>query len=182
MVTSIFLVSHPAPNPTMSPLFLIIRSPLWSVRPSNGCFALQFTRPTFRGRPSSTIFGYLAHLASVSGRWGRPTAGGDELIINWIGVTHSSVSNPEHQTVCYAGQILEPGKKYAPRWLFKEGRVSTKTGNPPRSSMQVCEYASMQTAQDTTWRVQQRCATQHTERQHNTKDTPHIAGQNIRNR
>ena len=35
------------PRPTMSSLFLIIRPPLWSVRPSNGCFALQFTRPTF---------------------------------------------------------------------------------------------------------------------------------------
>ena len=84
-------------------------------------------------------------------------------------------SSLDNQTIWYARQILEPGKKYAPRWLFKEGRVSTKTGNPPRSSMQVCEYASMQTAQDTRWRVQQRCATQHTERQHNTKNTPHTA-------
>ena len=45
---SLVYIQNPSSLSTMSILFLIIRLPLWSVRPSNGCFDLQFTRPTFR--------------------------------------------------------------------------------------------------------------------------------------
>ena len=182
MAASIFLVSHPAPNPTMSPLFLIIRSPLWSVRPSNGYFALQFTRPTFRGRPSSTIFGYLAHLASVSGRWERSAEGDNEPIINEIRVSLLNLQPwTSNSLVCPANSWA--WQKICHKMTFQGGACFNEDWQPTTveyASMRV--YASMQTAQDTRWRVQQRCATQHTERQHNTKDTPHIAGQNIRNR
>ena len=138
MAASIFLVSHPAPNPTMSPLFLIIRSPLWSVRPSNGCFALQFTRPTFRGRPSSTIFGYLAHFASVSGRWGRSAEGDNEQIINEIRVRLLNLQ----PLVCPANFWAR--QKICPKMTFQGGACFNEDWQPTMveyASMRVCEYA-----------------------------------------
>ena len=143
MASSIFLVSHPAPNPTMSPLFLIIRSPLWSVRPSNGCFALQFTRPTFRGRPSSTIFGYLAHLASVSGRWGRSAEGDNEQIINEIRVSLLKLQPwTSNSLVCPANSWAR--QTICPKMTFQGGACFNEDWQPTMveyAIMRVCEYA-----------------------------------------
>ena len=176
MAASIFLVSHPAPNPTMSPLFLIIRSPLWSVRPSNGCFALQFTRPTFRGRPSSTIFGYLAHFASVSGRWGRSAEGDNEQIINEIRVRLLNLQ----PLVCPANFWAR--QKICPKMTFQGGACFNEDWQPTTveyASMQVCEYAD-RTRHQAKSPTEMRNPAQRDNT--TTNCTPHIAEQNTRKR